>query len=124
MVQTVMNHVDGVQRAPKKAINITRGGLANGNNRILPATEVTDKGAGIRHPQPIIFSRYMERSEIMNGRHDGTRALPDHASITGNVENIEPKLPSEPWKPRLMPPNIPDRRAIFLRDNTNLHLGR
>jgi hypothetical protein len=40
------------------------------------------------------------------------------------MENVQTELPSEPWKARLVPPDISDRRPIFLGDNKSLHLGR
>ena len=97
-------------------------GFADGDYFVLSPNKAANASARIEHPAPIVFVGDVERGQIVNGRNQPARMLPDHPAIAWNVQEVESEATSKGWKLHLMPENVFDGRSKSFRDRDQAHV--
>src|SRR5579883_2153348 len=85
MVDPVVNDFDLGLTQSKKTDQIRGGVVADGNNPVLPHRQPSHDDASIEHAFPIVFTRYMKGSQVMDGRHEWARFWPQQTPVAGDV---------------------------------------
>jgi hypothetical protein len=121
VIEPIVNDSDFFARHTKEMDDVARGIFADRNDSSLAMRQPADQDATVEHTHPVIFFGDVKWREIMDSCDQVAWLPPQHATIAGDMQNIEALLPNQPRQFALVPKDVSNRLTETLRDGDDFH---